>query len=390
MLDKPILNRIILSRHLFMLAINSCKSKDDIYLYSAVNLLQDSVEVFLIAVANFVNANIRENTKFDQYFEEINKKISPKELPFRGRLLLLNKHRVNSKHYGIQPPRSECESLINVVNEFYDEVSSKVFGYNYDSLSLLDLLEESECKDHLALAKEALEEKNYVLTAFECRKAIYIEIESKYDISKFANANTEDLKLMFEKSICKAPYYAKESNYIDKNVNEPTNYIVLDHSVLEQELIKYGIDLNMFWNVWRLTPDVFRFEGGRWAIKDEFDLLNEEKLMEVAPYIYASTVEIILAIQSYRKNAIQKNMVYSEITLAGEQIPVYKKADSKSKVLSIIPKEIKKVISTYCVDGLSDDNTYWYIINNEPNIYGFISNDNLDPLQNLRFLTVKG
>jgi hypothetical protein len=109
MLTKEITNRIILSRHLFQLAKQSIKYKDDVYLFSTINLLQDSVEVFLLSIANVVDANIRQNTQFDQYFEEINKKISPKELPFRGRLQVLNRLRVNSKHYGIEPPRDECE-----------------------------------------------------------------------------------------------------------------------------------------------------------------------------------------------------------------------------------------------------------------------------------------
>lgn len=61
------------------------------HLFSAVNLFQDAVEVFLVAVADYVEASIDQNTKFDKYFVQINQKIAPKELPFKSKLLRLNR-----------------------------------------------------------------------------------------------------------------------------------------------------------------------------------------------------------------------------------------------------------------------------------------------------------
>jgi aspartate carbamoyltransferase regulatory subunit len=185
---------------------------------------------------------------------------------------------------------------------------------------------------------------------------------------------------MFRKFMCKAPYYAKDPKYISEKVLEPTDYIVLDHSVLEHDLAKYGIDSNMFWNIWRLTPSVFRYSDGRWAIKAEFDILNSENLNEVAPYIYASTVEIILAIQTYQKNTINRSNVYCEIGLVGKNIPVFEKADSQSRVTMVLPDEIKKVACSYCVEGLANDRKYWSITgrHNEKHILGFVMDENVE------------
>ncbi len=117
-MDIEIIRRICLSRHLFELGKSSLMTANDLHLFSAVNLLQDSVEAFMLAVADFVNAKVGFKTTFDQYFTLIDAKISPKELPFKSKLLRLNKIRVNSKHYGIMPSRSECEPLIVSIKEF--------------------------------------------------------------------------------------------------------------------------------------------------------------------------------------------------------------------------------------------------------------------------------
>jgi hypothetical protein len=107
MMDIEIIRRICLARHLYELSRRSLKSDNDFYLFSGVNLLQDAVEAFLVAVADSVDASLDERTNFDKYFVLINEKIAPKELPFKNRLLRLNRLRVDSKHHGIQPARDE-------------------------------------------------------------------------------------------------------------------------------------------------------------------------------------------------------------------------------------------------------------------------------------------
>src|SRR5262245_25643657 len=106
-MDIEVIRRVCLARHLYELGVASLRSANDLYLLSAVNLLQDAVEAFLLAVADFVSASVGERNDFDKYFVNINEKIAPKALPFKDRLLRLNKTRVSSKHHGIQPARDE-------------------------------------------------------------------------------------------------------------------------------------------------------------------------------------------------------------------------------------------------------------------------------------------
>lgn len=121
-MDIEVIRRLTLARHLYGLAISYLKSSNDLYLFSAVNLMQDAVEAFLLAVSDHVNAKLSEKSTFDKYFLEINKSIHPKELPFKAKLLRLNRIRVDSKHYGIQPAKTECDRLSLATREFNESI----------------------------------------------------------------------------------------------------------------------------------------------------------------------------------------------------------------------------------------------------------------------------
>ena len=80
-MNRSIIHKLLLTRRLYDLARENLNSSNDLSLGIGVNLLQDAVEAFLLAVSEFVNAGITNTTKFDQYFDLINSKITPKELP---------------------------------------------------------------------------------------------------------------------------------------------------------------------------------------------------------------------------------------------------------------------------------------------------------------------
>src|SRR5262249_46665998 len=102
-MDKSLLNKLLLARRLHGLASESLRSTNELSLSIGTNLLQDSVESFLLAIAQHVNAAVSLRMDFDKYFEVIDEKIKPKSLPFRSRLIALNRLRINSKHYGMSP-----------------------------------------------------------------------------------------------------------------------------------------------------------------------------------------------------------------------------------------------------------------------------------------------
>ena len=81
-MQKSIIHKLLLARRLLDLAGENLSSANELSLAIGVNLLQDSVEAFLLAIAEHVNAQIQGKTGFEQYIDLIDAKIVPKSLPF--------------------------------------------------------------------------------------------------------------------------------------------------------------------------------------------------------------------------------------------------------------------------------------------------------------------
>lgn len=378
-MDIETIRQISLARHLYDLGTSSLRSSNDLYLFAAVNLIQDSVEAFLIALASHIGADIDQNTKFDKYFIEINKKITPKELSFKLKLLRLNRVRVDSKHYGIQPARDECERLAVSVREFFDEVSASLLGVSFSTVSAIDLLEDGEVKSLLLEAKAALENGNHETCAINCRKAIYIEIEQHYDISEYEDGQPKGLLAGYTL----APFYARSKEYIDKDVKDPTDYIVRDHGRIDQELLTQRVDPTDFWNIWRLTPEVYRSrKGENWIIKHDFDKLEQRILSDKVEYIFTTTIDIVLGIHANRKNIRTSEYGKYYLEIAKENVPVYEKADLSSRIVGYTPPGTTKIDTDFRVAGFDGDKVFWHIHHFEKLekglfLYGYIDTDDV-------------
>ena len=175
----------------------------------------------------------------------------------------------------------------------------------------------------------------------------------------------------------KAPYYARNKQYFDESVSEPTDFIVYDHSSVNEELLTLGADNTAYWNVWRLTPEVYRTADGIWVIKNDFSKLDETVLTEKIEYIFSATLDVVLSIHRTRqatKWAERKNY-YRELTQ--ESVPVFKKADKKSEVTGQTPAGMLRIDTDYHVDGLRGDGVYWHVSHHKEGIslWGFIHGD---------------
>ncbi len=374
-MDIETVRRIALARHLNQLAVSSLRSKNDLHLFAAANLLQDAAEAFLLAVADHVGAAIDQNTKFDKYFVLINERIAPKELPFKTKLLRLNRIRVDSKHYGIQPARDECDRLAVSLREFFEEVSLSALGVVFSTVSAIDLLEDGDSKSALLEAKAALDAGDHPACSTACRKALYLEIEWRYDIAKFKDGQPMGLLDAFSY----APFYASNKEYIEKNVHEPTDFIVLDHSNLDQALLKDGVDPTAYWNLWRLTPEVYQKADKQWVVKEDFAKLNTEFLSDKIEYIFSTTVDVLLGLHTARKAVKTGSYGHYYLDLRRECVSVFENADKTSKVVSTSPPGLFRIDTDYRVLGLQGDALYWHVSQSGDghHIWGFIHSDDV-------------
>jgi hypothetical protein len=379
LLRSEVIRKVELARSFFDLAQVYAKSSHDLNLFIAINQLQDAVEIFLFALADHLGISFKEKSSFDGYLESISSHTGA-NLPFRQRIIALNKARVNSKHYAIQPDRREVNGFISVAREFFVDRSLVHFGLSFDEISLVDLLSSGAIKTHLSNALLALKEKKYGDALIESRKAFYIEFEKNYDISIFKDSLTgaEQAKItnLFHGLRCKAPYYARNAEYILKNVSDPTGFIVLDHSKVDADLSSAGISHTQFWNVWRMTPQLFHLkEEDKWFVKGEFRVMEESGIQERAEYAVHSTIELCLTAQRNRDATRQGAYGAWGVKLRPGEIKIYAKSDLNSES-QIIPTEFKDASSSCWVNGI-DGNVYWECSLDDYRLRGFILQDDL-------------
>lgn len=261
------------------------------------------------------------------------------------------------------------------VREFFEEVSTSILNVSFATVSAIDLLKDGEIKDLLLDAKVAIDNGDFPRAAISCRKAIYLEIESKYDIFD-CREEAKTWMAIPPGALSKAPFFVKSKEYIDENVREPTDYIVYDHSNLDQELLMNSVDNTEFWNVWRLTPELYRTKDKEWIVKEDFDKLEIDVLKTNIEYIFSATINIILAIHTKRASIKTSTSRRYYIDLKQEEVPIYEKADLTSKVVSITPKGLTRLDCDYRIIGLQGDGPYWHVTEFKHGIlYGFIHND---------------
>ena len=109
---------------------------------------------------------------------------------------------------------------------------------------------------------------------------------------------------------------------------------MLDHSGLDQELLKNGVDPTAYWNVWRLTPEVYRTADKTWVVKHDFDKLDTQLLADKIEYVFATTIDVVLGLHAARKAIKTSGYGRYYLELRKDCVSVYEKADKTSKVVA--------------------------------------------------------
>jgi hypothetical protein len=373
-LKETVIRRLKLSRYLFQLASQNARSDLDVASSASVNLLQDAIEIFLLAAIDHLNIQVGPRTDFPQYLDKINEKTG-NELPFRRRLIDINKVRVLSKHDGISPNGQEVEGYLSDGRKFLEQACSKTLGTDFWSVSLVSLLEERESKNLLLEAEGFIEMGEYEASLVSVRKAFFVEFETFYDTQK-------DLDNPFGLFGSRAPYFARNKEYIEKNVATPFDYIVLDHAQVDADLTNEGIDHTTFWNVWRLTPQVYRHkDGDPWLNKHEPRKLESEGIKERANYALEAMVEVLLARQTNRRMTkwIDSRTNYVA-KLRKDETTVYAKADKASAVVGKTKAGLTEIGVDYSTPALRGEGQFWSVTHFEkggPILMGYIAEEDL-------------
>ncbi|MBZ0097770.1 MAG: hypothetical protein K8F30_01720, partial [Taibaiella sp.] len=156
----PLIKRLVATKMLFDKARDHVASESPFSEGLGVLALQDSIEMFLRVLAEFLHAEIRDKMAFEQLLDRVSEKVVG-GLTFRSSLVQLNKSRVSFKHYGLQPNREDLEKLLNDARQFIERTAREVLSINLFEITLLELVDHTRTRNWLRMANEKLQSGDY-------------------------------------------------------------------------------------------------------------------------------------------------------------------------------------------------------------------------------------
>ena len=358
MITETVVKKIQIAKVLFDLAGDSFRMGDSPeHMGVGVILLQDSVELFILAVCEHLDVSVEDRASFEKYFVALENKTGD-HVPLKKRMLTLNRQRVNIKHHGVLPNVEECKAFVGTVRDFFLEVSDCYLRAHFDSITLVEILKEDGTKLHLRHAEDCLKNGRYMECLVNCRKALYLRIERRYDVRVLVSL--AEFRSLLPSAMCGAPDHAKSKEYIERMVCNPTEYIVLDHDKVNRDLLVKGVRPEDFWNVWRMTPGLYHYEeSDEWVVKQDFTL--EAPGEEDAEYCLRTTVLILLGLQRHWERMKSTIPNFATVEIGNRAVRVYAKASRNSTVILELQHGCREISAQCCVRGLDDDKAYYRV-----------------------------
>lgn len=256
--NEIIIKRLALIKHLYKIGLEQSRQFETIASFSILTL-HDSIEMYLKLLSEHRNIK-SDNFSFLDYWTHI------PTLTLKESMRNLNARRVNIKHKGLLPSKSDIEiSRVNAT-DFFEQNTISEFGIEFKDISLLTLIQYDNVRFHLEKAQKALDE-NVFDDCIEFSAIAFNELLYSYEDSKIGNYS--DSPFFFGKDLTFNSSFhmgigrdwderegRKMAEFIDKVKDS------LDSMQKAVKIISFGIDYKKFVKFKLLTPIVTRMMNG--------------------------------------------------------------------------------------------------------------------------------
>ena len=245
-------------KQLFNIGIEQSHKPESIAVFSLL-AFHDSIEMFLKLLSEHKGLNST-NYSFMDYWTNI------PTLTLKESMRNLNARRVNLKHKGLLPAKSEIEiSRVNTI-DFFQQNTFAEFGIEFNDVTLIELVSYAKVKYYLEISQKLLSEKdseNCVKNAaYAFDELLYIYEGNKGNWrSPFSFGKDRSFQSSSIMGLSRNEFreFAALGKFVD-NVNESLK--IIQKAI---KIISFGIDYKEFIMFDFLTPEVRRWD------KDQLD-----------------------------------------------------------------------------------------------------------------------
>lgn len=288
MLDKElIIKRLALIKYLYRTGIEQSKLVETVAFVSILTF-HNSIEMFLKLLSEHLDIR-SDNFSFLDYWTQI------PALTSKESMRNLNVRRVNIKHKGLLPSKSDIEiSRVNTT-DFFEQNTAKHFGIEFKDISLLTLISYENVRSNLTKAQKELNLINnkscIEKTAIAFDELLYTYENSKINFfrdSPFSFGREQAFKSSFSMRV----EDRKMADFVDK-VKES-----LEGIQKAIRIISFGIDYKRFAKFKILTPNVKRWGEGAVDI-DFYNKGNKKWTIENCQYCIDFVLDSALKLQEF-------------------------------------------------------------------------------------------
>jgi flagellar biosynthesis regulator FlbT len=373
-MKQETLQTLLVARTIFEKATELSFVDDKYYASACLLMLQDTLELVFIACLLELEVDQQksiENFNFDQLIGEL--KTNGKKVIKSGTIKALNKQRVIIKHYGQIADVSNVKNYHSITKLAIDSLLIDVVRKNFSDIILSEAIKNKEVREFIDKACSLIEEKKYFDALVEIRKAIHIEFEKEYSVYNWRDFTSNQQRTSWDyirRGGQKANYWTKNKDWIDSNVKDSFDYIQIDHDKIRADLLEWGISTQDFWNLWRLTPNVFYDDDSKsWKVDKNLRYIKGGGTEQNSRYCLDKAISIILKKQQHSSSF--KSLGYRPDYLFKVKLKkptkLFSKADSSSKEKMVLLTDIEYNAESV-LSGLNDNQTYIKILHEENDI----------------------
>jgi len=214
---------LVLVRYLFERGVRQAQNPAPLNSLAILDF-HDSVELFLNLIADHINAKRMKKTTdkilFQEYWIIINEELNNygKELGYETTMDKLNKARVNLKHYTNLTQTASINNHMENTLDFMKENFPKIFGLQFDAISLVFSVECQAARQDLIEAEKAIA-TNDVHKSLESSSLAFYHLINDYETRK--------------KRLYRSPYFFGEDFSHDSRYENAADVIGLSRFVKE-------------------------------------------------------------------------------------------------------------------------------------------------------------
>ncbi|WP_175649965.1 hypothetical protein [Pseudomonas sp. Marseille-P9899] len=354
------LDTLIVAKSILNEAKNLIEVGDRHLSTAGIIILQDFVELVILALLDELDVANLESKSFDELLGELKKKEVP--IVKSGTIKALNKQRVICKHYGQLCEPVSVVNYLSVALQFADSALQKVYGKVLHEIFAADVLNEGVLKVLVSSAIISAGEERFLESLQTLRKAFFIAYEGEYCVYGFRNNLGRGIGwLLLEPRGHKAPEHTRKSEWIANFVKTPCDYVQVDVDRLKNDCLEWGVSAVEVENFRRLTPRMVELENDVWHCDYEIEYAANELNQENFSYCVDVLLGFLIAKQRFEaKQKWPKRVKVAEAPPVHIGKPMYVMPLQTSDVVKHVPEGYYCQVLRY-VGGFIPGENYLYV-----------------------------